>query len=205
MRRGTACARYCRDMADSPVSQALFACGKPLDSSETAFGWLRESLPSEAGLAERLHEDGYLYLRGLIPNELISTVREQVLGELRDRGLLEGEDTVREGAKISAFQPELVEQNLDVTRVMFGEELHTMMEQLHGEPVMHYQYVWFRSLGRGMGTAPHCDVVYMGRGTHRIFTSWVVKVLDAMMNSVCSGRTLRSTAARSWPSTFETK
>ncbi|MCA0362252.1 MAG: phytanoyl-CoA dioxygenase family protein [Armatimonadetes bacterium] len=160
-------------MATSHPLPSLLSCGKPLDASEGAFGWLRESLPTDDGLTERLQEDGYLYLRGLIPVDLVLRVREQVLGELRERGLLAGEDFVKLGATISAFQPELVEQNVDVTRVMFGEELHAMMERLHGEPVMHYQYVWFRSLGRGMGTAPHCDVVYMGRGTHRIFTSWV--------------------------------
>lgn len=25
----------------------------------------------------------------------------------------------------------------------------------------------------GFGTVPHCDLVYMGRGTHKLFTSWV--------------------------------
>jgi len=28
-------------------------------------------------------------------------------------------------------------------------------------------------LSRGQGTPPHCDLVYMGRGTHQLLTAWI--------------------------------
>ncbi|HEX8372272.1 MAG TPA: phytanoyl-CoA dioxygenase family protein [Chthoniobacterales bacterium] len=34
-------------------------------------------------------------------------------------------------------------------------------------------FVWLRAMGIGKGTPPHCDIVYMGRGTHRLYTAWI--------------------------------
>lgn len=28
-------------------------------------------------------------------------------------------------------------------------------------------------MGPGHGIRPHCDVVYMGRGTHELYTAWI--------------------------------
>ena len=40
-------------------------------------------------------------------------------------------------------------------------------------PVRHFDYTWFRAVpGGGEGTYPHCDAVYMGRGTLNLFTAW---------------------------------
>ncbi len=41
-----------------------------------------------------------------------------------------------------------------------------------GQPVRHYDYTWVRSVGRGHGTPPHEDIVYMGRGTWNLWTAW---------------------------------
>jgi ectoine hydroxylase-related dioxygenase (phytanoyl-CoA dioxygenase family) len=38
--------------------------------------------------------------------------------------------------------------------------------------VRHYDYTWFRQRWPGVGTRLHSDVVYMGRGTHRLYTAW---------------------------------
>ena len=45
--------------------------------------------------------------------------------------------------------------------------------RLFGEPVRHFDHIWFRALSRGQGTPPHCDLVYMGRGTHQLLTAWI--------------------------------
>lgn len=29
-------------------------------------------------------------------------------------------------------------------------------------------------MSKGFGTAPHCDIVYMGRGTQRLITNWII-------------------------------
>ena len=42
-----------------------------------------------------------------------------------------------------------------------------------GGPSTHFDYTWMRSVAPGLGTYPHCDVVYMGRGTKNLYTAWV--------------------------------
>ena len=38
----------------------------------------------------------------------------------------------------------------------------------------HYNYTWFRAKTPTQNSAsePHCDIVYMGRGTPDLYTSW---------------------------------
>ena len=42
---------------------------------------------------------------------------------------------------------------------------------LGGEPRA-FDYLWIRTVRKGGGTGCHYDVVYMGRGTHRLYTAW---------------------------------
>jgi ectoine hydroxylase-related dioxygenase (phytanoyl-CoA dioxygenase family) len=47
-----------------------------------------------------------------------------------------------------------------------------LYERFLGEPVRHYDFTWVRAISPGTGTAPHCDHVYMGRGTSELYTAW---------------------------------
>jgi ectoine hydroxylase-related dioxygenase (phytanoyl-CoA dioxygenase family) len=38
--------------------------------------------------------------------------------------------------------------------------------------VRHFDYTWLRIVRPGRGTASHCDIVFMGRGTTDLYTSW---------------------------------
>jgi ectoine hydroxylase-related dioxygenase (phytanoyl-CoA dioxygenase family) len=42
-----------------------------------------------------------------------------------------------------------------------------------GGEVRHYDFTWLRAITPGPGTPSHCDIVYMGRGTRRVYTAWV--------------------------------
>ena len=42
-----------------------------------------------------------------------------------------------------------------------------------GGEATHYDFTWMRTIPPGNGSPPHCDVVFMGRGSHRLFTAWV--------------------------------
>ncbi|MEQ7128367.1 phytanoyl-CoA dioxygenase family protein [Actinopolymorpha sp. B11F2] len=46
-------------------------------------------------------------------------------------------------------------------------------QRLLGGAIRHYDYTWMRAVVPGRGTAPHGDVVFMGRGTHNVYTAWV--------------------------------
>ena len=45
---------------------------------------------------------------------------------------------------------------------------------LLGGPIRHYEHTWFRAKTPTFNapTEPHCDIVYMGRGTKQLYTSW---------------------------------
>jgi ectoine hydroxylase-related dioxygenase (phytanoyl-CoA dioxygenase family) len=40
------------------------------------------------------------------------------------------------------------------------------------ENVRHFDYTWLRAVAPGCGTHVHCDSVYMGRGTDKLYTVW---------------------------------
>jgi ectoine hydroxylase-related dioxygenase (phytanoyl-CoA dioxygenase family) len=42
---------------------------------------------------------------------------------------------------------------------------------LEGEP-RHFDFTWVRVMAPGRATPPHCDIVYMGRGTTNLYTLW---------------------------------
>jgi len=71
------------------------------------------------------------------------------------------------------FNPKLANPNPEISRVVFGPELTGFYEGVFGGPIRHFDYIWVRSLGQAVGTPAHCDLVYMGRGTHRLLTCWV--------------------------------
>ena len=60
-----------------------------------------------------------------------------------------------------------------VMDLLYGKRISSFFEQFLGGPAAHFDYTWFRTKKPGLGTAVHCDIVYMGRGTSNLFTAWV--------------------------------
>jgi hypothetical protein len=158
----------------------LTARGMDMDLSPDAFGWLRRS-DDVAGdgdaLRARLSEDGYLYLPGALDRDDVVEARLNVLDRADADGLLDPafprlDGVMREGAGNPYFKPGYTKDNAALMRVLYGGPMIALFERLIGGPVRHFDYTWLRAVGAGPGTAPHCDVVYMGRGTHDLFTAW---------------------------------
>jgi len=155
--------------------------GRPLDTSAEAFGELRDSgyLAGDAeSLRSRMEEDGYLFLRGFFKREEVLAARAEIVGRLSAEGLLKpGSDPmeaiIRPGAE-SSFRPDLTTGNAPLHRLLYGERMLDFYRTYFGEAVRHYDFTWLRAVGPGGGTPPHCDVVYMGRGTReKLRTAWV--------------------------------
>ncbi len=111
-------------------------------------------------LSARFEADGYLFLRGVLPEAMVTGARQQVLdwiatgasvAELRRRARLEG----------------------PVRRLIEHRALFDALESLLGEPVTTFSFKWLRSIDPGVGTGAHCDAVYMGRGSPRVRTCWI--------------------------------
>lgn len=160
-----------KDLA--PQSQNL-----PLDLSPEAFGALKESTAQSSPdqLNQQLTDDGYLFLRDFHPRQQVEAVRNDMLEILAQAGLTHPDYPSTSGRanpeKKANFSPDAAMQCASIRELVFGPRIMQFWANLLGEPALHFDYLWFRSVGPGAGTPPHCDWVYMGRGTRRLYTCW---------------------------------
>jgi hypothetical protein len=159
---------------------SLTSCGHALDLSESAFGELARSdadIDHPETLREHLDRNGYLYLPGFFERDGVMAVRASLTERLADQGLLNPDfphiEAIWNPERRTVFKPDLAQNNSVLQGLVFGDRLLRFYETLFGEAVRHFDYTWIRAVGPGMGTHPHCDLVYMGRGTHDLLTCWI--------------------------------
>lgn len=153
--------------------------GVALDQSADAFGFLRTSheiAEDGAALQSRMAEDGYLYMPGLLDRSLIAEVRQVLLHRLDEQGWLNPDypldDAVVAPDRSSYFMADLAKNNAPLFSALYQGPMMRFFECLLGGPVRHFDFTWVRVVTPGNSTAPHCDIVYMGRGTPRLYTAW---------------------------------
>ena len=73
----------------------------------------------------------------------------------------------------SSTMDSISERSPSMKSLLYGDTTSAFFEKLLGGPVSHFDLTWFRAVAPGWGTVPHCDVVYMGRGTDELLTCWV--------------------------------
>ena len=134
------------------------AGGRRLDTSENAFGWLRTSddvADDPAALHERLEEDGYLYVPGLLDRGEVEAARAELLAVGAD-----------------ALTQEYPMTSPVMRSVLQGERMLGFFAALLGGPARSYDFIWLRHQPPSHGIAPHCDLVFMSRGTPDVLTCW---------------------------------
>ena len=158
----------------------MTSCGEPIDPSPDDFGFLRDSRDAVGDFAElrqRMDEDGYLFLPGFLNRNDVARVRAEICQTLAGEGLLDPGTPVeqaiaRPGVRI-AFRPDIANASTSLKEIIYGPAMMALYDGLFEEPSAHYDYTWMRVVAPGLGTQPHCDIVYMGRGTSRLYTAWV--------------------------------
>lgn len=161
----------------------LISCGHPLDTSPAAFGSLTASdahgEPTET-LRQRLQSDGYLYLKGFYPRDDILTGRQTIIEELDSRRLvdrrfpleqavIDREHYVPSEATIESLS--FLGQRPPLRDLLYGNPLRSFLNGLLDGPTRSFDFTWLRAVAQ-KGANPHCDIVYMGRGTDQLFTTW---------------------------------
>ncbi len=155
--------------------------GKRIDTSPAAFGELRASrdiLDDAAALRARMEEDGYLFLPGLRDRDEVLAAREETVKRLDDAGFIDRGHPVSDAVPIPScpdgFVPQLARDNAPLERVIFQGPMMDFYKRFLGGAVRHFDFVWLRAKKPGItdATPPHYDVVFMGRGTKRLYTSW---------------------------------
>ena len=181
----------------SSTKQSFHPRARGLDLDPNEFGDLADSsalVDQPHVLRQMLEEDGYLFLPGFFKREDVLEARKVVTNRLMKGGYLDenypAEEAIVANISIanahSAFRPpegapslktynadDLTRDNQPLLDLIYKGKLNYFFETLFGKPVRHYNYTWFRAVSPGMGTPPHCDWVYMGRGTSNLLTAWV--------------------------------
>ena len=162
----------------------LTSNGIPLDMSPDAFGELRESnglLDDVPALRERMEEDGYLLLRDFLSREWVMEARHAVLEVLARHGMVDESHPLVEGRAAKGDQEEFLSAISShselgklpaVRRLVHSGRMLEFFTALLGGEVRSFDFVWMRVMGPGRSSAPHYDIVFMGRGTVNLFTSW---------------------------------
>lgn len=130
-------------------------------------------------LRTRLEEDGFLWLRGLIDRAAVAEARRVILEYMdRQQALVPGEPVLegvmQRGVKgVNMMGRKGVTADPAVLRVLEAPELFTLFAQLFDEQANTFDYKWLRAVGNEDYTGAHYDVVYMGRGSQRLHTTWI--------------------------------
>ncbi|MEM7134097.1 MAG: phytanoyl-CoA dioxygenase family protein [Chloroflexota bacterium] len=157
--------------------------GQPLDTSPDCFGELRSSddaLSNTDELRRRFDEEGYLYLPGLLDKETLLAARTKMLESLAELDFIDLTNPLQDGVakeevKVSAQRmKDLSKGNEPLHDVLYGGPMIAFYERFLGGPVSPLDFTWCRvkSSAALSATAPHYDVVFMGRGTKKLHTSW---------------------------------
>ena len=145
---------------------------------------LRESndiLDDPDALQERMAEDGYLLIRGLHDKETVLAARHQILEKLAEKDMIAPDTSLMDGI----FNPDYPEPtstgsmgNIELTQlpefkaVVEGAPIMNFFKHFLGGEARTYDFKWLRTAGPGSGSPIHYDIVFMGRGTQKLYSCW---------------------------------
>jgi ectoine hydroxylase-related dioxygenase (phytanoyl-CoA dioxygenase family) len=154
---------------------------RELELPSRYLGELREAndlLSDPRALRERMEEEGYLLLRGLFDREEVLAARRQLVEVLQREGALHPDTPIMDAVAAPGHHGGFRGGDNDLTHspafrylVESPAIMGFFQRFLGGEPLT-YDYKWLRIVGPGSNTGAHYDVVYMGRGTHNLYTCW---------------------------------
>jgi ectoine hydroxylase-related dioxygenase (phytanoyl-CoA dioxygenase family) len=144
-------------------------------------GELREAnaiLSDREALRARMEEEGYLLIRGLFERERVLEARRQLVEVLAREGALDPDHPEMDAVVAPGQRGSFRGGDNDMTRspafrsLVESEAIMGFFERFLGGEPLTYSYKWLRVTGPGSNTGAHYDVVYMGRGTHNLYTCW---------------------------------
>lgn len=129
-----------------------------------------------AALRQRFDEDGYLFIRNFHDTDKVMAARRSLLRKMEEKGRLRAGTDLMEGLigsenkgtmfhGLNQDMPELLE-------LVNSGKVMGFFDEFFGGPSLTYDYKWARGVGRGEFSGAHYDIVYMGRGTKQLCTTW---------------------------------
>lgn len=156
----------------------LTSCDRPLDGFPEAFGAFRESnhlLSDVNELREEVRREGYLFLRNFVDLEKVAQARKELVETLSNQGVLDERHPPMDAvASPGAGKKVLSVQGLrSIHDLVRSPAIMEMFSGVMDGKARALDHVWGRIMGPGSSTPPHCDIVYMGRGTKNLYTCWI--------------------------------
>jgi len=155
-------------------------------------------------LRRRLEDDGYLYLKGVLPRAAVAAARREVFSRLvevgeitppADAGIATGD------SRRAELEPDLgafwrsVSQGTSLRALSHGDAITRVMTLVFGEPVRAQDYLFLRPAARGRATGLHFDYPFFTRAHDRVATVWMpigpVPVCDGPLVVVENSHRLR--------------
>jgi hypothetical protein len=139
----------------------------------------RDAKDDAAELSRRFEEDGYLYISGLLDPEAVLAARKRIFEYMEEKeALVPGEPVLdgvmpKGGKTVNLMGTKGISHDPAVLAVLESPALFSFFERLFGEPAVTFTQKWLRAVGNEKFTGSHYDVVYMGRGSHRVRTVWI--------------------------------
>lgn len=164
----------------------LYSCGVKLDSSEEKLGSLRESndvLGDPEAQRTRMSEEGYLLFRGLLDADAVMEARREILLKFAVAGEIDSinHDVLDAIQQQPSFLHEVnlvalsesIRCGLAYSNVVNSPELLSFYKSFLGGKPATFDFRWPRFVRPGEGTGIHADIVYIGRGTRNVWSSWI--------------------------------
>ncbi|MCY4024204.1 MAG: phytanoyl-CoA dioxygenase family protein [Anaerolineaceae bacterium] len=144
-------------------------------------GLMRASRPDDPVelLRDRMENDGYLWLRDILPRSDVLAARQVILEHMAAREVLSPGEPVMEGVMprggrgLPMNGRSGIAHRPVVLKVMEHEALYSFFETWYGEAALTFHFKWLRAVGNEAYTGAHMDYVYMGRGSPRLQTVWI--------------------------------
>src|SRR5262249_53984694 len=105
--------------------------------------------------------EGYVLIRGFHERALVEAARVELCGDTIDPAtghLLDGK-AIEYATYVSGLESPAYHE------VVAGPRVMRFFDDLLGEKAITYDFKWLRYTGQRGATGPHCDMVFMGRGT----------------------------------------
>ncbi|MBX3440593.1 MAG: phytanoyl-CoA dioxygenase family protein [Planctomycetaceae bacterium] len=131
-------------------------------------------------LRKRLADDGFLLIRDFHDADEVLDARRDMLAMMAHEGKLDPAAPMMDGV-VHPDPKELATSSVrgrehlktdSLKRVVYGPRTMGFFDRLLGGESMSYNFQWLRTAGPGAASGIHADVVYMGRGSHKLVTCW---------------------------------
>jgi ectoine hydroxylase-related dioxygenase (phytanoyl-CoA dioxygenase family) len=132
-------------------------------------------------LAESFDKNGYVFVKGLIPQESVNNARREVFGRLAEMDeirepAIEGIATGRSRrvelvGDLGVFW-QSVSEGQAIRRVSHATETKSLLDTLFNEESLAHDYSFLRPGVKGRFTFLHFDYPFFSRGSKRVVTAW---------------------------------